>query len=184
MSWSLVPLACVPPQPWRNGGGVTRELLAWPTASDWKVRLSVADVQAAGPFSRFEGVERWFAVLEGAGVVLCIDGAQQRVPAGGAPVRFDGATPVHCELVEGATRDFNLMGAPGRCRLQRVRQELAWRADAGTLVALYSHAQAARVAGHGGAVDVPAGHLAWRVLQHAGVGTVTAVDALWMEAMP
>ena len=30
------PLADVAPQPWRNGGGVTRELLAWPAAGDWR----------------------------------------------------------------------------------------------------------------------------------------------------
>ena len=51
---------------WRNGGGRTRELLAWPDAADWKVRVSVADVESDGPFSAFPGVQRWFAVLEGA----------------------------------------------------------------------------------------------------------------------
>ena len=30
--------------PWRNGVGRTRELLAWPTAADWLVRVSVAEI--------------------------------------------------------------------------------------------------------------------------------------------
>ena len=30
MSWNLVRLADLAPQPWKNGGGTTRELLAWP----------------------------------------------------------------------------------------------------------------------------------------------------------
>jgi hypothetical protein len=32
MSWHTVHLADVPPSPWKNGGGTTRELLAWPSA--------------------------------------------------------------------------------------------------------------------------------------------------------
>ena len=67
---SRSPWPTTPPQPWRNGGGVTRELLAWPDGGDWRVRVSVADIDADGPFSAFPGVERWFAVLEGAGVAL------------------------------------------------------------------------------------------------------------------
>ena len=46
MNWRSVSLASVPPQPWKNGGGTTRELLAWPAGADWRVRLSVAEVVA------------------------------------------------------------------------------------------------------------------------------------------
>ena len=58
--------------PWRNGGGVTRELLTWPPLSgdDWAVRVSVATIDKDGPFSAFPGIQRWFAVLDGAGVQL------------------------------------------------------------------------------------------------------------------
>src|SRR5258706_8972671 len=55
----------IAPAPWRNGGGLTRELLAWPDRSDWIVRISVAEILASGPFSEFPGVDRWFAVLHG-----------------------------------------------------------------------------------------------------------------------
>jgi environmental stress-induced protein Ves len=41
--------------PWKNGGGVTRELLAWPGGGDWQVRISVAEIEADGPFSSFPG---------------------------------------------------------------------------------------------------------------------------------
>lgn len=70
MSWQIVHLDDVAPRPWRNGGGVTRELVAWPHAQHWIWRMSVAEVAHSGPFSRFEGVQRWFAVLAGAGVRL------------------------------------------------------------------------------------------------------------------
>ena len=48
-----VALADVPAQAWRNGGGTMRELLAWPDASDWQLRVSVAEIEADGPFSAF-----------------------------------------------------------------------------------------------------------------------------------
>ncbi len=60
-------------RPWRNGGGTTRELLARPTDDAWRVRVSVADVVADGPFSSFADVSRWFAVIDGAGGWLTAD---------------------------------------------------------------------------------------------------------------
>jgi environmental stress-induced protein Ves len=41
------------PQPWRNGGGVRRDLLEGPDAADWLWRVSVADIGADGPFSSY-----------------------------------------------------------------------------------------------------------------------------------
>ena len=103
MTPQLVALADTPPQPWRNGGGVTRELLAWPAGGDWQVRVSVADIEADGPFSRFPGVERWFAVLRGRR--RRADDRRRRAPPA-APAtrrcRFDGAAPVDCRLLDGA----------------------------------------------------------------------------------
>ena len=71
--------------------------------------MSVAEVSGSGPFSRFEGVQRWFAVLQGAGVVLTTAGQRRTLRPHSAPHCFDGAAPTDCELLDGATRDFNLM---------------------------------------------------------------------------
>lgn len=118
------------PQPWRNGGGVTRELLLWPLAQthaatqDWSLRVSVADVERDGPFSSLPGVKRWFAVLEGAGVTLALPAGDVRVRRGDAPVQFDGAEAPGCRLINERTRDLNLMvrhGGTGRM----------WKAHAG-----------------------------------------------------
>ncbi len=46
----IVDATTVAPQPWRNGGGQTRELLAWPTGADWKLRISRADIESDGRF--------------------------------------------------------------------------------------------------------------------------------------
>ena len=109
MTWQVVRLADVVPTPWKNGGGTTRELVAWPDAEHWIWRMSVAEVAQSGPFSRFDGVQRWFAVLGGAGVTLTHNGTCHPLNVESTPFCFDGGGLTHCELVDGATQDFNLM---------------------------------------------------------------------------
>jgi environmental stress-induced protein Ves len=184
MNWQLVSLDAQPAQHWRNGGGTTRELLAWPQRQDWTVRLSVADVQSSGPFSRFDGVERWFAVLEGDGVVLAGGLGTHRLTGDSDPFRFDGGVPVECTLAHGPTRDFNLMALPGRGRMQRVRGAAGVRAPAGALLALYTHAAGAHLRTDDDALVLPPYHLAWTLAAEPALVQVTAHDALWMEAFP
>lgn len=105
----IVEAAAVTPRPWKNGGGQTRELLRWPEAGAWRLRVSLADIDADGPFSAFPGVERWFVVLEGAGVELDFGDRRIALRAGDAPLRFDGAAAPGCRLLGGPTRDLNLM---------------------------------------------------------------------------
>ena len=119
--------ADVAAQPWKNGGGVARELLALPQRSDWRVRVSVADVASDGDFSTFAGVARWFAVVEGAGVVLTIDGREHRCTRDGEALSFAGDAHTSCRLIDGATRDLNLMLRGARGALARVVAGRAWR---------------------------------------------------------
>ena len=107
----LRPAASAAPRPWRNGGGVTRELLCLPAGAgdDWTLRISVADIEADGPFSPFPGVTRWFAAAAGAGVRLDFGDAAIDVRPGDAPLCFDGADAPGCTLLDGATRDLNVM---------------------------------------------------------------------------
>jgi environmental stress-induced protein Ves len=184
MNWKLVALDAVPAQAWRNGGGLTRELLAWPQAMGWRLRLSVADVRADGPFSLFDGIERWFAVLEGDGVMLRMGDEEHQLTRGDAPLRFDGGRNVQCTLRAGPTRDFNLMAAPGRARLSRLRGTRSFSVAAGTLLAAYAHAEAARIALGDAVLELPPRHLAWRLLEQAADGEIACEDALWMEARP
>lgn len=116
----------VAPQPWRNGGGRTRELLTWPPGASWRLRVSVADIEADGPFSAFPGVTRWFAVLSGAGVALTLGHAEHRLTPASAPVAFDGAAAPGCRLLDGPTRDLNLMLRGVRGTLQRAVPGVAW----------------------------------------------------------
>lgn len=109
MNLQVVRIEDVEPQPWRNGGGSTRELLAWPRRNEWHVRISVADIMRDGPFSVFAGVDRWFAVIGGAGVTLSLPEGPQALSVGSVPRQFQGELAPACTLLGGPTRDINLM---------------------------------------------------------------------------
>jgi hypothetical protein len=154
-----IPVDATAPQPWRNGGGVTRELLAWPAADDWRVRVSVADIESDGRFSSFPGVQRWFAVLQGAGVDLAVDGATHRCLRTDAPFRFDGGSVTTCRLVDGPTRDLNLMLRRAQGSLQAAASGAAWRPEAEH--AGFFAALAGRCRFDGESVALPAQTLLW-----------------------
>jgi uncharacterized protein len=189
----VLPLAQVKAQPWRNGGGVTRELLAWPPlpkpAADWALRISVADIAQDGAFSAFPGVERWFAVLEGAGVVLRFAARREVLGVASAPLQFDGAAAPVCELQDGPTRDLNLMlrqGAGSAC-MQAALPDEAWL-SAAPLRAVFCTSAAWLQVGGSDAAYLPAMALAWSA--HAAgqrwhlrcEGAVPR--ALWMSFQP
>lgn len=106
-------------QPWRNGAGVTHELLRWPDAEPFAVRVSVADVAAPAPFSAFAGYRRWLYLLEGGPVTLALAGQGAVLAAPGDGIAFDGAAAVAASAVERPSRDLNFM----------VRAELPARAE-------------------------------------------------------
>jgi environmental stress-induced protein Ves len=184
MNWQLVALDAIAPQPWRNGRGVTRELLALPDAASWKIRMSVADITAPCNFSRFDGVERWFAVVDGDGVILHTQGKERLLTRADAPLCFDGASPVHCTLFRDSTRDFNLMAPPGRAQVWRVRGRRSFRAGAGQLLAVYCHREFAQLETAARRFEVPPRHLAWVQLDQAASGTLVSDHALWIEVAP
>jgi environmental stress-induced protein Ves len=147
----LVRTADVPARPWKNGGGVTRALLALPEGGDWRLRISVAEVASDGPFSPFAGVDRWFAVLDGAGVELTIDGNTHRVTADDDAVAFAGAAQTRCRLIDGPTRDLNLMLRGVAGALARVVPGATWRAEARACGLYATVAGACRTSEHDGA---------------------------------
>jgi environmental stress-induced protein Ves len=181
MSWVLVHAAQVAAQAWRNGGGVTRELLTWPSGSEWTVRISLADVEQNGPFSAFPGIARWFAVLSGAGVRLTVDGVDHVLDAGAAPLPFDGGATAHCVLLGGPTRDLNLMVRGRAGRMERISGSSSADVSAGTLVAAFANSNVATLTCGTDATELPAGSLAWRILTNDTRVVVTAEDTLWME---
>jgi uncharacterized protein len=178
------------PVPWRNGGGTTSVLATWPDATDWIVRVSVAEILVSGPFSTFPGVERWFAVLSGEGVRLDTEAAEAREidPDASTLHRFSGDRPTWCTARGARTEDLNVMLRRDRGRLHErplaAGAELATRAEwAGLFVVAPTDVTAA-----GGATwPVPGMALAsWpnprreprrlRAVGHAGRGWWLEVD--------
>jgi environmental stress-induced protein Ves len=186
MNWNLVRLSDVAPVPWRNGGGVTRELAVSSARDDWHWRMSVAEVDASGPFSRFEGIDRWFAVLEGAGVLLDVQGDTHQITHSSAPFYFDGGALTHCTLLDGRTQDFNLMVRRGSApaRMLRIHAPTNFVLTAPKIIAIYSIAMPARVQFGTEHLALAAGSLVWRQASAGTTVAVTAEDALWMEIEP
>lgn len=183
MSWRTVRLDQVAPTPWKNGGGTTRELAAWPDNVHWVWRMSVAEVAQSGPFSRFEGVQRWFAVLSGAGVRLMSDGQRRTLTPASEPFSFDGAALTDCELIDGPTQDFNLMARQTGARAQMLRISKLVNRQLGGLkwVALYAIESRATVGFNGEMIELEPSTLAWRPVTAGDQIQINSTSALLIE---
>jgi len=145
----------LPPEPWKNGGGVTRTLAADP---DGRWRVSIADIERDGPYSRFPGYDRVSVVLSGEGVTLQGEGVLVALrPREPAP--FGGDDVLQSTLIGGPVRVLNLFVrrgeavasvtcasvAAGRCDVGGLPGTLAGR----TVTQLIVAAQAGRAGGQG-----------------------------------
>lgn len=129
------------PEPWKNGGGVTRTLAVDEAASGaarW--RISVADITRDGPYSRFAGDDRVSVVLSGGDVTLHDEATRLRDEATplrveraslrdataqvllpqGRPAAFAGDVAWHCTLPDRPVQVLNLFVRRGAAQA-RVR---------------------------------------------------------------
>ena len=109
-------LADIPPEPWRNGGGLTRTVAAGHSGAALQWRVSAADIARDGDFSVFDGVDRQAVLMRGAG--LRLQGPHDRwvFHEAGDLHRFPGETPLRASLGSGPARLWNVM----------VARDLAW----------------------------------------------------------
>lgn len=105
------------PVPWKNGGGVTREVAVHPPHGDlgnldW--RVSLAEVRRGGPFSSFPGVDRHMAVISGR-LEISISGRDVlNLSSDSAPISFPGEAAVYAEPRPEPVTDLNVMTRRGR----------------------------------------------------------------------
>lgn len=108
------------PQPWKNGGGSTQEIVCWPVGSelaDFDWRISIAHIDRSGPFSTFSGVDRVITLLDGAGVELRSAESQiaHRLDTPLQTFAFSGDDLLHAELLGKDCYDFNVMTRRATC---------------------------------------------------------------------
>ena len=104
-------------EPWRNRGGVTRELASHPKAASaqddaWDWRVSIAEVSKAGAFSTFPGMDRVLTVIDGELLLLTVDGAEHPLEKY-RPFRFSGEADTASALPTGDIRDLNVITRNG-----------------------------------------------------------------------
>src|SRR5919106_3860056 len=104
-----------PSRPWKNGGGTTRDIAVSPPGAsleDFDWRLSLAQVDRDGPFSRFDNVDRTLVLLSGAMTLHEQDRSTELMP--NSPFSFAGERTIGAALAGGTTVDFNVMTRRGR----------------------------------------------------------------------
>ncbi len=114
-------------EPWRNGGGITRTLATGGGAQgsgDWHWRLSVAEIERDGAYSRFDGVDRWQALIGGDAVLLRGARGTRCLASAGEVFAFTGEEDVHAQLPAGPVRMWNLMVRRGAAVGELVRRVL------------------------------------------------------------
>ena len=105
------PRATYTSMPWRNGAGTTLEIAREPAQGErFTWRLSLAALQASGPFSSYTGHQRCVALVDGRGFRLHVAGAGTKtLAARGDHALFAGAAEVSCELLDGPCTDLSLI---------------------------------------------------------------------------
>lgn len=100
-------------QPWKNGGGITRELLRWPDTDDYDIRVSLADVTSNGPFSKFPGYSRFLVWIGPNPIDLCTSRRIISYATPSATTHFLGNPDIVATLPSGPTRLLNLIVKDG-----------------------------------------------------------------------
>jgi environmental stress-induced protein Ves len=130
-------------RPWKNGGGTTRDIAVSPPGAsldtfDW--RLSLAQVDRDGPFSRFDHVDRTIVLLSGA---MTLHERDRRIDlVRNEPFAFAGERAIEATVAGGSTRDFNVMTRRARAshtaRRESFSKQAHVEAQAGSTVVLFA----------------------------------------------
>jgi hypothetical protein len=111
--------------PWKNGGGVTREVMVFPRGASFENfgwRVSIATVERGGPFSVFPGIDRTIALFEGR-MSLAIAGREVvTLSRESEPLAFAGDLATQAALIGGPVTDLNVMTRRGQFTARMTRR--------------------------------------------------------------
>jgi environmental stress-induced protein Ves len=133
----FLPAKSRPVRPWKNGGGVTRDIVVFPAEAgddDFLWRASIATIASAGPFSAFPGVDRMFLLLKGTLTIGIGDGGEQRMDPRSPALAFDGEERVHARVPGSECTALNIMTRRGRASARVDRWEIARASSADALL--------------------------------------------------
>jgi environmental stress-induced protein Ves len=103
--------------PWKNGLGVTHEILISPEDStllqnNFHYRISSADIHVDAAFSTFKGKKRWLMVYEGNVIKL----NQEELPCYEIK-HFSGEENIFGSLMNGSIKDFGIIYDPNKVQV-------------------------------------------------------------------
>lgn len=113
--------------PWKNGGGLTREVIVYPDETDldtFEWRVSIAEVRTSTAFSPFINVDRCLAVLDGRMSLGMGAAAPLELNPESKPIAFPGEVPAHAIPLDGPVTDLNLMTRRKKYRGTLMRRDL------------------------------------------------------------
>jgi hypothetical protein len=128
-------------------------------------------------------------VLSGAGVALTLKETGQVLALNSTspPVHFEGDQPVDCELVSGATQDFNVMvqNHAASAKLQRLEGLFQTTLASDAFVGICANATAVRVQnstlGKTARLELAPHCFAWQKFTAGSAVAIECADALYLE---
>lgn len=105
----------LPPEPWRNGGGVTRTVARGDEDAGGELwRVSAAEITASGAFSRFPNMDRQAVLIAGGPLTLVVACTPHTMAQVGDTVQFRGEADSAVTLTGQPARFWNVMTRRGR----------------------------------------------------------------------
>ncbi len=134
--------------PWRNGGGITSEIVAERRNGALLWRLSTAVVDADGPYSDFPGLTRISTVIAGKGTeIRDMPDGEWRPVAPLSPTLIEGSCRIQGRLTDGPIRYLNLFFDPTRLSAQvsicRLDGSAAWANERCMIFCVEGHCEMA-----------------------------------------
>jgi environmental stress-induced protein Ves len=164
MAFRIIPPDAFRRMPWKNGGGETIEILAFPEGADlahFAWRISMAKVAGDGPFSRFEGIDRTLTVLDGGRLGLAFPDRMIMLDPASDPFVFSGDEACQGTIPDGSIIDLNVMTRRGQCRHAVTRLTNGQkRTSSATTAMAFAHQGPASLAIAGHVVGLAPGHAA------------------------